>query len=54
MFHKILKQVKQPTTLEPIILPKLEQIKEQIIEEEKTNEQPQKPIKKQIKPVFRT
>jgi len=44
MFHKILKQVKQPTTLEPIVLPKLEQIKE------KTNEQPKKST---IKPIFR-
>jgi len=53
MFHKILKQAK-PTTLVPAFIPKLEQIIEEI-KEEKTNEQPQKPIiKKPIKPVFRT
>ena len=53
MFNKILKRA-NPTTLAPAFIPKLEQIKEDI-KEEKTNEQPQKPIiKKPIKPIFRT
>ena len=47
MFHKILKQVKQPTTLAPIFIPKLEQIKEKI------NERTQDTIKKPIKPIFK-